>query len=68
MGPRPTPIWLTDIRDEISGIRQLTAGAGLDVFANNWAMKRAVEHALLIIAEAAKHIPAEMKAAEFDVP
>lgn len=31
-------------------------------------MKRAVEHALLIIAEAAKHIPDEVKALRPEVP
>jgi uncharacterized protein with HEPN domain len=31
-------------------------------------MKRAVEHALLIIAEAAKHIPPELKSAHANVP
>ena len=31
-------------------------------------MKRAVQHALLIIAEAAKHIPAELKDTQPEVP
>jgi uncharacterized protein with HEPN domain len=31
-------------------------------------MKRAVEHALLIVAEAAKHLPPEMKDSQPDVP
>lgn len=31
-------------------------------------MTRAVQHALLIIAEAAKHIPADMKATKTNVP
>jgi len=31
-------------------------------------MMRAVQHALLIIAEAAKHIPAELKATQPQVP
>jgi uncharacterized protein with HEPN domain len=31
-------------------------------------MKRAVQHALLIISEAAKHIPEELKAKHPDVP
>jgi uncharacterized protein with HEPN domain len=31
-------------------------------------MKRAVQHALLIIAEAAKHIPPELKATRPEVP
>jgi uncharacterized protein with HEPN domain len=31
-------------------------------------MKRAIEHALLIVAEAAKQLPPEMKASQPDVP
>jgi uncharacterized protein with HEPN domain len=61
-------VWLVDICGEISGIRELTKGADLAGFANNWAMKRAVEHALLIVAEAAKHLPPEMKGSQPSVP
>lgn len=68
MAARPTPIWLADIRQEIAGIRGLTESATLEEFANNWAMKRAVEHALLIISEAARHIPAKDKANVPEVP
>jgi uncharacterized protein with HEPN domain len=46
----------------------LTKDADLETFAESWAMKRAVQHALLIIAEAAKHLPEAMKAAHSDVP
>lgn len=58
---RSPKIWLVDIRDEIAGIRELTKGTTEAEFAATWAMKRAVEHALLIIAEAAKNLPAPMK-------
>jgi uncharacterized protein with HEPN domain len=54
-------IRLIDIREEIAGIRDLTKDATVETFAKSWAMKRAVEHALLIIAEAAKHVPLEFK-------
>lgn len=60
--PRSTRVWLVDIRAEIAGIRELTKSAMLAEFVASWAMRRAVEHALLIIAEAAKHLPADMKA------
>jgi len=43
-------VWLIDIREEITDIRDLTSDATLDSFSTSWAMKRAVEHALLIIA------------------
>jgi uncharacterized protein with HEPN domain len=61
-------VWLVDICGEISGIRELIKGADLATFASNWAMKRAVEHALLIVAEAAKHLPSEMKESQPNVP
>lgn len=59
---RSVRVWLVDIRTEIAGIRELTRSATEAEFAASWVMKRAVEHALLIIAEAAKHLPAAMKA------
>jgi uncharacterized protein with HEPN domain len=66
--PRSVRVWLVDIREEIAGIRQLTRDADLASFAVNWGMKRAVEHALLIIAEAAKNLPAPLKAKHASVP
>lgn len=68
MVERSVRIRLSDIRGEIAGIRELTKAASLESFAASWAMTRAVQHALLIIAEAAKHIPADMKAARPNVP
>lgn len=68
MVERPFRIRLFDIREEIAGIRGLTKDATADSFAASWAMKRAVQHALLIIAEAAKHIPPEIKNSHPDVP
>lgn len=68
MAPRSPRVWLVDIRTEIAGIRDLTKGADLTAFGNSWAIKRAVEHALLIIAEAAKHLPATMKELHPGVP
>jgi uncharacterized protein with HEPN domain len=51
-----------------SASRELTKGADLATFAGSWAMKRAVQHALLIVAEAAKHLPPAMKESRPDVP
>ena len=68
MVARSFRIRLSDIREEIAGIRDLTEDASAEIFASNWAMKRAVEHALLIIAEAAKHIPDDLKASRPEVP
>jgi uncharacterized protein with HEPN domain len=61
-------VWLIDIRGEIAGIRDLTRNADLATFSASWGMKRAVEHGLLIIAEAAKHIPASLKGTRPEVP
>ena len=68
MTDRSIRIRLVDIRDEIAGIRDLTKDATAQSFVKSWAMTRAVEHALLIIAEAAKHIPPEMKDTRPEVP
>jgi uncharacterized protein with HEPN domain len=68
MTPRSFRIRLIDIREEIAGIRNLIKDATAGTFGTNWAMKRAVEHALLIIAEAAKHIPDDLKEKRPEVP
>src|ERR1043166_7001971 len=67
MSERALRIWLIDIRSEIAGIRELTSDAEFATFAESWGMKRAVEHGLLI-AEAAKHLPAPMKRSHPEVP
>ncbi len=61
MAPGSHRIWLIDIRAEIRDIRAATTGMDLKDFSTSWVTKRAVEHALLIIAEAAKHLPGAMK-------
>jgi uncharacterized protein with HEPN domain len=68
MTQRSHRVWLSDIHNEIEGIRGLTKDATADIFASSWAMQRAVQHALLIIAEAAKRIPPEMKELHPAVP
>lgn len=68
MQPRSLRVRLVDIREEIAGISQLTKGASPTAFAASWGMKRAVEHGLLIIAEAAKHLPTTLKDTRPEVP
>jgi uncharacterized protein with HEPN domain len=68
MARRSPRIWLADIREEIAGIRDLTRNADIEMYSANWAMKRAVQHALLIISEAAKHVPVELRNARPEVP
>jgi uncharacterized protein with HEPN domain len=59
---------LRHILDEAEAIRAATRGINFDQFRNTWTIKRAVEHGLLIISEAARSLPAEMKAAHPVVP
>ena len=68
MPARSVRIRLIDIREEIAGIRSLTKNETAESFATDWAMKRAVQHALLIIAEAARHIPDNLKTTRPEVP
>jgi uncharacterized protein with HEPN domain len=68
MQERSLRVRLIDIRAEIAGIRELTANVEPTTFADSWGMKRAVEHGLLIIAEAAKHLPASLKETRPEVP
>jgi uncharacterized protein with HEPN domain len=53
---------LQDILDEIAGIRELTANLAFAEFDRSWATRRATQHALLIISEAVKNLPADLKA------
>jgi uncharacterized protein with HEPN domain len=68
MAPRSIRVRLIDIREEIAGIRNLTKETSAEAFGSSWPMKRAVEHALLIIAEAAKNIPDDLKQKRPEVP
>jgi uncharacterized protein with HEPN domain len=68
MPARSVRIRLIDIREEIAGIRSLTKHATAQSFGADWVMKRAVQHALLIISEATRHIPDDLKNARPEVP
>lgn len=65
---RSTILRLTDMRDAIEGITQLTAGADYDRFAQEWAMQRAVERGLEIISEASKHLSEEQRELTPEIP
>lgn len=54
---------LRHILDEAAEIRAALQGLSFETFRDTWLIRRAVEHGLLIITEAAKSLPAEMKAA-----
>jgi uncharacterized protein with HEPN domain len=66
--PRSVLLRLVDIRDAISGVQNVTAGAAFDVFANSWGMQRAVERGLEIISEASRHVPDDLKALAPSIP
>jgi uncharacterized protein with HEPN domain len=68
MPGRSVRIRLIDIREEIAGIRSLPKNATAESLSEDWAMKRAVQHALLIISEATRHIPDDLKNARPEVP
>jgi uncharacterized protein with HEPN domain len=68
MVAHPIRVRLIDIREEIAGIRALTKDATVESFAADWAMKRAVQHALLIISEATRHIPNDLKMTRPEIP
>lgn len=66
--PRTILLRLLDIRDAISGIHNVIAGAAFGDFADNWGMQRAVERGLEIISEASRHVPADLKAHAPNIP
>jgi len=59
---------LHDIRGEISGVRDATAGLRFETFEEVWVVRRASERALEIISEASQHIPDHLKSLEPDIP
>lgn len=63
-----TQVRLQDILDEIEGIRSVTMGLSFVEFDRSWAAVRATQHALLIISEAVKNLPADLKARRPEIP
>ncbi len=51
------------ILEEAAAISAATQEVSFETFRDSWVLRRAVEHGLLIISEAAKALPAELKAA-----
>jgi uncharacterized protein with HEPN domain len=54
---------LLHIADEARAIGEATSGLKFESFKESWLLRRAVEHGLLIVSEAAKSLPAETKEA-----
>jgi uncharacterized protein with HEPN domain len=59
---------LAEIREAIEGIETHTAGKTLADFQRDWLLRLAVQRALEIISEAARHMPDELLAQAPDVP
>lgn len=59
---------LHHILDEAQAIEQAARGLTVGAFRASWLVRRAVEHGLLIITEASKALPAEVKARQPAVP
>jgi uncharacterized protein with HEPN domain len=59
---------LQDILDQIAGVRDITADLTLAEFDRSWATVRATQHALLIVSEAVKNLPADLKARRPQIP
>ena len=60
--------YLKDILDNIDHIQHFIEGVDPTSFATNWQQHYAVLHALLIIGEAARHIPVPMRRRYRNVP
>lgn len=59
---------LAEIREAIEGIETHTAGKTLADFQQDWLLRLAVQRALEIVSEAARHMPDELLAHAPDVP
>jgi uncharacterized protein with HEPN domain len=59
---------LRHILDEAEAIRAATADIDFETFRDTWMIRRAVEHGLLIIAEACKSLPTELKTRHPAIP
>ncbi len=60
-------VWLIAVREEIGSIRVLTDHANAAGMAS-FPMRRALQHSLLIVAEATRQVPKSLKATRPDLP
>lgn len=58
---------LHDILHEIEGIRSVTESLSFDEFDQSWSALRSVQHGLLIVGEAVKNLPDDMKDSRPDI-
>lgn len=68
MSPTSDPVLrLRHIVDEAEQIGRVTEGLSFEIFRDTWMIRRSVPHGLLIITEAARSLPAELKAKHAEV-
>jgi uncharacterized protein with HEPN domain len=68
MAPTKSPVVrLLHIIAEAEAIKSALEGLSYEGFRGSWLLRRAVEHGLLIISEAARTLPAEVKEAAADI-
>jgi len=68
MAPTKSPVVrLLHIIAEAEAIKSALEGLSYEGFRESWLLRRAVEHGLLIISEAARTLPAEVKEAAADI-
>ena len=65
---RGVTLRLHDILREIAELKDETARLSYETFSETWLLRRACERALEIISEASRHLPAELKDTEPDIP
>jgi uncharacterized protein with HEPN domain len=59
---------LRHILDEAQAIRTTTSSLKFEAFRGSWVVRRAVEHGFLIIAEAVKTLPDQLKNSQANIP
>ena len=69
MAATQAPVYrLRHILDEAQAIKNTTHNLSFEKFRDTWVIHRAVEHGLLIITEASKTLPAELKETQPAIP
>jgi uncharacterized protein with HEPN domain len=69
MAPSQAPaLRLRHMCDEAQAIHEATLDLSFESFRDTWLVRRAVEHGLLIISEAAKSLPYELKQTQPAIP
>ncbi len=68
MAPSKSPISrLRHILEEAAEIDAATRNISFETFRDTWMIRRSIEHGLLIISEAVKALPSEMKSAHPEI-